>query len=56
MILLIAKVSKISLNIDLKIILLNHKNNYISRSDVMNNAAKSFDILVFSLNYIERLI
>jgi len=33
---------KIKLDTDLKIILLNHQNNYVGRSSMMSTAAKSF--------------
>jgi len=36
------------INIDLKIILLDHQNNYVENPSMMSNAAKSFDILVIS--------
>jgi len=32
------------LDIDLKIILLNHQNNYIGNSSMINNIAKSFAV------------
>jgi len=35
---------------DLKIILLDHQNNYGGRSNVDDNAAKSFNLLATSLN------
>jgi len=44
-----AEESKI-LNTNLKIILLDHKNNFIGTLKIMNNAAKSFDILVICLS------
>jgi len=31
---------------DLKIILLDHENNYVKNSRIMNNAAKNFDIVI----------
>ena len=50
-----AKVSK-----NLKIILLDHKNNYIKNSNIISNVAKYFDSLVISLsllhNYFDSLI
>jgi len=55
MILLTAKVSKISLDIDLKIILLKLYKLLGYDEQIGCNAAKSFDILVFSLNCIEHL-
>jgi len=44
-----AEESKIYLNTDLKIILLDHQNNFVGILKIMSNAAKSFDI-VTSLN------
>jgi len=41
---ILLKYPKIQLNTDLKIILLNCKNNYVGRSSKMNDAAK---ILIF---------
>jgi len=41
---------KTELDADLKIILLDHQNNYVRNSSTMSNAAKSFDILATSLN------
>jgi len=38
-----AEGSKILLNTDLKIILLNHQNNFVGILKIMNNAAKNFD-------------
>jgi len=38
------------LDTDLKIILLNHKNNYEGHLNVDDNVAKSFKILLTSLN------
>jgi len=35
---------------DLKIILLDHQNNYVGNSSIMSNAAKSFDILTTNLS------
>jgi len=40
----------------LKIILLGHQSSYVKNLSMMNNAAKSFDILATSLNYIIILI
>jgi len=37
---------KILLDIDLKIILLDHQNNFVGTLKIMNNVAKNFDILV----------
>jgi len=36
--------SKILLDTDLKIILLNHQINFVGTLKIMNNAAKNFDI------------
>jgi len=44
-----AEESKILLDTDLKIILLNHQNNFVEILKIMNNAVKNFDILA-SLN------
>jgi len=44
-----AEESKILLDTDLKIILLNHQNNFVETLKIMNNAVKNFDILA-SLN------
>jgi len=41
---------KILLDTDLKIILLNHQNNFVEILKIMNNAAKSFDSLAISLS------
>jgi len=38
------------LDTDLKIILLDHQNNFVGTLKIMNNAAKSFDILAISLS------
>jgi len=35
---------------DLKIILLDYQNNYVRRSNIMSNAAKSLDVLATSLS------
>jgi len=40
-----AEGSKILLGTDLKIILLNHQNNFVEILKIMSNAAKNFDIL-----------
>jgi len=40
----------IELNTDLKIIWLDHQNNYTGNLNIMSNAAKSFDILTIGLN------
>jgi len=47
-----AEGSKIWLDTDLKIILLDHQNNFVRKINSLknNNAAKNFDILVISLN------
>jgi len=42
--------SKILLDTDLKIILLDHQNNFVRILKAMNNIAKSFDILAISLS------
>jgi len=39
-----AEGSKILLNADLNIILLDHQNNFVGTFKTMNNAAKNFDI------------
>jgi len=44
------------LDTDMKIILLDHQNNYIGNSRMMSDAAKNFDILATSLLYIIILI
>jgi len=41
---------KILLNIDLKIILLGHQNNFVETLKIMSNVAKNFDILATSLS------
>jgi len=54
-----AERSKILLDTDLKIILLDHQNNFVGTLKIMNNAAK-FDTLAISLsdihNYFDRSI
>jgi len=40
-----AEISKNLTRLDLKIISLTHQNNYVERSSIMSNTAKSFDIL-----------
>jgi len=45
-----AKGSKILLNTDLKIILLDHQNNFVGTLKIMSNAAKNVDILAISLS------
>jgi len=42
--------SKILLNTDLKIILLDYQNNFVETLKIMNNAAKNFDILATNLS------
>jgi len=42
--------SKILLDTDLKIILLDHQNNFVGTLKIMSNAAKNFDILADSLS------
>jgi len=42
--------SKILLDIDLKIILLDHQNNVVGTLKIMSNAVKNFDILTTSLS------
>jgi len=49
-----AEGSKILL--DLKTILLNHQNNFVRTLNIMNNAAKNFDILATSLSVLIILI
>jgi len=45
-----AERSKILLDISLKIILLNHQNNFVGTLKIMSNAAKNFDILTINLS------
>jgi len=45
-----AEGSKILLDLDLKIILLDHQNSLVGILKIMNNAAKSFDILATNLS------
>jgi len=47
-----AELSQILLDTDLKIILLDHQNNFVGKINSLknNNAAKNFDILVTSLS------
>jgi len=40
----------LKLELDLKIIILDHQNNYVGNSSIMSNAAKSFDILITTLS------
>jgi len=42
--------SKILLDIDLKIILLDYQNNFFGTLKIINNAAKNFDILTIDLS------
>jgi len=53
-----AEGSKILLNTDLKIISLDHQNNFIGILKIISNAAKNFDILATSssilYNYFDR--
>jgi len=42
-----AEGSKILLDTDLKIILLDHQNNFVETLKIMSNAPKNFDILAF---------
>jgi len=44
-----AEGSKILLDTDLKIILLDHQNNFIGILKIMSNVAKNFDILASSV-------
>jgi len=44
--------SKILLDTDLKIILLNHQNNFVGTLKITSNAAKNFDILAISLSVV----
>jgi len=41
---------KILLDTDLKIILLDHQNNFVGTLKTINNGAKNFDILIISLS------
>jgi len=45
-----AKGSKILLDTDLKIILLDHQNYFVGTLKIISNAAKNFDILATNLN------
>jgi len=45
-----AEGSKVLLDTDLKIILLDHQNNFVEILKIMSNAAKNFDILATSLS------
>jgi len=42
--------SKILLDVDQKIILLDHQNNFVEILKIMSNAAKNFDILATGLS------
>jgi len=44
--------SEILLGTDLKIILLDHQNNFVEILKIMSNAAKSFNILATSLSFL----
>jgi len=46
-----AEGSKILLDRDLKIILLDHQNNFFGNLKIMSNAAKNFDILATSSSF-----
>jgi len=48
--------NKIQLDTNLKIILQNCQNNYVERSSIMSNAAKSFDILTISLSVLHNYL
>jgi len=41
------------LDTDLKIILLDHKNNFVETSKIISNAANNFDILAISLSVLQ---
>jgi len=45
-----AEGSKILLDTNLKIILLDHQNNFVGTLKIMSDAAKNFDILTINLN------
>jgi len=47
---ILLKQLKIEVDTDLKITLLDHRNNYVGNSSMMSNAAKSFDIPAISLS------
>jgi len=51
-----AKGSKILLDVDLKIILLDHQNNFVKILKTMGNATKNFDILVTSLSILHFIL
>jgi len=38
---------------DLKIILLDHQNNFVRALKIINNAAKNFDVLATSFSYFD---
>jgi len=44
------KYLKILLDTDMKIILLDHQNNYVERLNIDDNTAKSFNVLLTNLN------
>jgi len=48
-----AEGSKILLDTDLKIILLDHQNNFVEALKGMSNAAKNFDILATGLSVLQ---
>jgi len=50
-----AERSKTLLDTDLKIILLDHQNNFVETLKIMSNAAKNFDILAASLSVLQLL-
>jgi len=51
-----AEGSKILLNTDQKIILLNHRNNFVGTLKIISNAPKNFDILVIGFYIIILII
>jgi len=48
-----AEGSKILLNTDLKIILLDQQNNFVGILKILSNAANNFDILAISLSVLQ---
>jgi len=44
------KYLKICLDSDLKIMLMNHRNNYIEHSNIISNISKNFDNLTINFN------
>jgi len=44
------------LDIDLKIILLDHQNNFVGTLKIMSNAAKNLDILAISLSVLHNYL